>query len=78
MNRLALFLIGLYQRISFLFPSHCLYEPSCSQYARQAFLQYPFLKACMLSIARILRCNPFVRGGLDPLPTHHSRTSNGL
>ncbi|MDD5584437.1 MAG: membrane protein insertion efficiency factor YidD [Candidatus Omnitrophica bacterium] len=68
MNRVVLLLIVLYRRFSFIFPSHCLYEPSCSEYAREAFVQYPFLKACRLSLLRIFRCHPFAKGGFDPLP----------
>ena len=46
---------------------HCKYEPTCSEYAMQAIEKYGFLKGCFLSIKRILRCNPFSKGGYDPL-----------
>ncbi len=46
---------------------HCKYEPTCSTYAIQAIEKYGFLKGCFLGIKRILRCNPFSKGGYDPL-----------
>lgn len=63
----AVFLIGLWQGFS---ASHrfCRFEPSCSEYGRQAFQRYPFLKAFFLTATRILRCHPFHPGGYDPLP----------
>ncbi|MCH5149041.1 MAG: membrane protein insertion efficiency factor YidD [Spirochaetales bacterium] len=62
-------MISLYQcYISPLFPSSCRFCPSCSEYAKQAFEKYNFLKALILTIWRILRCNPFSKGGYDPLP----------
>ncbi|MEE1291727.1 MAG: membrane protein insertion efficiency factor YidD [Spirochaetota bacterium] len=69
MRKLILFMICLYQRyISPLFPSSCRFYPSCSEYAKQAFLKYNIMKAFILTIWRILRCNPFSKGGCDPLP----------
>ncbi|UCC94384.1 MAG: membrane protein insertion efficiency factor YidD [Candidatus Omnitrophota bacterium] len=67
MNKLALLFIQLYRRLSFLFSLRCKYTPSCSKYAECAFLRYPFWKAATLTFFRILRCNPFARGGFDPL-----------
>ncbi|MCF7908189.1 MAG: membrane protein insertion efficiency factor YidD [Candidatus Omnitrophica bacterium] len=67
MRSLALWLISFYRRISYLLPHSCLYSPTCSEYARKAFLKYSFLEALRLTFLRILRCNPFVRGGHDPL-----------
>lgn len=67
MKRIALFFIYLYQRLSFLFPSRCIYIPSCSEYAKEAFLKYPFLKALRLVFLRLIRCHPLAKGGFDPL-----------
>ncbi|MFH1504590.1 MAG: membrane protein insertion efficiency factor YidD [Candidatus Omnitrophota bacterium] len=67
MSKIALFLIRIYQRISFLFPQRCLYSPTCSEYAKQAFLRYPFFKALKTALLRIGRCNPFFKGGFDPI-----------
>lgn len=46
----------------------CKFIPTCSQYARSAFETYGFWKALRLSAYRVLRCNPFGKGGYDPLP----------
>ena len=46
---------------------HCKYEPTCSEYTRQAIEKYGSLKGVLLGIKRILRCNPFSKGGYDPL-----------
>ncbi|MBU2102398.1 MAG: membrane protein insertion efficiency factor YidD [Candidatus Omnitrophota bacterium] len=67
MNRVALWLIVLYRGVSFLFPSWCLYTPSCSEYALEAFTRYCFIKAFWLTIKRLARCNPLCHGGFDPI-----------
>lgn len=46
----------------------CKYEPTCSNYAIQAYENYNFFYATILTIWRILRCNPFSKGGYDPIP----------
>ncbi|OQX87949.1 MAG: hypothetical protein B6D55_01815 [Candidatus Omnitrophica bacterium 4484_70.2] len=61
------FLIKLYRSVSFYFPSCCKFYPSCSEYVEEAFLKYPFRKALRISLFRLLRCNIFSRGGIDPL-----------
>ncbi|HEX2961209.1 MAG: membrane protein insertion efficiency factor YidD [Ignavibacteria bacterium] len=68
MRHLFVFLIRIYQKlISPLFPPSCRFYPSCSEYSRQAFLKYGVLKGGIKSVWRILRCNPFNKGGYDPL-----------
>ena len=47
---------------------HCKYLPSCSSYAREAYTKFNFFKASALSLWRLLRCNPFSKGGYDPVP----------
>ena len=62
-------LIWLYQRLlSPLFAGSCRFEPSCSQYARQAVILHGALKGGLLALWRILRCQPLCRGGYDPVP----------
>ncbi|MCY7374734.1 MAG: membrane protein insertion efficiency factor YidD [Pyrinomonadaceae bacterium] len=51
----------------FLLPS-CRFEPSCSTYAMQAVEKYGALRGTWLSTKRILRCQPFCKGGFDPIP----------
>ncbi|MDP4174259.1 MAG: membrane protein insertion efficiency factor YidD [Bacteroidota bacterium] len=68
MRHLFIFLIRLYQKlISPLFPPSCRFYPSCSEYSLQAFKKYGVVKGGLKSIWRILRCNPFNKGGYDPL-----------
>lgn len=45
----------------------CIYTPSCSEYTRQAVEKYGVIKGIGLGVIRILRCNPFFKGGYDPL-----------
>ena len=46
----------------------CRFYPSCSQYAIEAIQKYGVGKGTLLAVWRILRCNPFSRGGYDPVP----------
>ena len=46
---------------------NCKYYPSCSEYTKQAIQKYGIWKGTKLGIKRILRCNPFSKGGYDPL-----------
>ena len=48
--------------------SHCIYTPSCSNYALEAIEKYGAFKGGLMSLWRILRCNPFSHGGYDPVP----------
>ncbi len=69
MRRVLVGLVDLYRRfLSPLLPPRCRFEPSCSAYAREALLSHGALKGTVLSIWRVLRCNPFCKGGYDPVP----------
>ena len=69
MKRLVLGLIRFYKRfISPLLPPSCIYYPTCSEYAYQAIEKYGILRGSWMGFLRILRCNPFARGGHDPVP----------
>ena len=46
----------------------CKYTPTCSEYGIEAIEKYGALKGGLLTIWRILRCNPFSKGGYDPVP----------
>jgi len=48
--------------------THCIYIPTCSQYALEAIEKYGALKGGFLAVKRILRCHPFAKGGYDPVP----------
>ena len=64
-----IWLIGLYRKyISPLKPPCCRFTPSCSAYAIEAFRKRGFFVGFGLTVWRILRCNPFCKGGYDPVP----------
>ena len=48
--------------------THCIYTPTCSQYAIEALEKYGVVKGLWLSVRRILRCHPWAEGGYDPVP----------
>ena len=69
MKRLFLLLIRFYQKaISPYRPRCCNYIPTCSQYALEAIEKFGACKGGWLAFKRILRCNPFHKGGYDPVP----------
>jgi putative membrane protein insertion efficiency factor len=62
-------LVRLYQlTLSHLFPNSCRYYPSCSEYTRQALITHGPIKGLGMGAWRILRCNPWSKGGYDPVP----------
>lgn len=68
MKLLFITIIRLYKyMISPLIPSSCRFTPSCSEYAVDAINKYGALKGSALAAGRILRCNPFHEGGVDPV-----------
>ncbi|MEW4983745.1 MAG: membrane protein insertion efficiency factor YidD [Cycloclasticus sp.] len=70
MNKFFICLIEFYRRfISPLLASRCRFYPTCSEYALEAFQEYGVIKALYLTVKRLVRCQPFCKGGVDPLPT---------
>ncbi len=71
MKKLLIWLITQYQKhISKWLKSkniNCKFYPSCSEYTKQAIEKYGVIKGLGLGIFRIIRCNPFSKGGYDPL-----------
>lgn len=71
MKKVLVFFIKIYKKtispILEFFGIHCKYYPSCSEYTKQAILKYGAIKGLILGIKRILKCNPFSKGGYDPL-----------
>jgi putative membrane protein insertion efficiency factor len=67
MARILIFIIELYRKfISPVLPPSCRFEPTCSEYSIIAIREYGVLKGVLMSGYRILRCNPFSKGGYDP------------
>jgi putative membrane protein insertion efficiency factor len=65
---IAILPIRVYQRlIGPLFGRRCRYHPSCSEYAAQAIDRFGILRGLVLAGWRLLRCNPWSRGGFDPV-----------
>ena len=69
MKKLFIRFIRFYQRnISAHSTPKSKYYPTCSNYALEALESHGFLKGTLLAIWRVLRCNPFSKGGYDPVP----------
>ena len=71
MKKILVILIEKYQKhVSIFFEKNgikCKFYPSCSEYTKQAIQKYGAVKGIFLGIKRILRCNPFSKGGYDPV-----------
>lgn len=76
MKHLMIWLIRLYRKyISPLKPPCCRFTPTCSAYALEAFQKRGFFVGFALTFWRVLRCNPFSKGGYDPVPERKKRKS---
>jgi putative membrane protein insertion efficiency factor len=76
MKYIGIYLVKFYQKfISPLKPPCCRFRPTCSSYAIEAFKEWGFIVGLALTAWRILRCNPFSKGGYDPVPKR-KRKSN--
>jgi len=80
MRPLLLLLIRGYQfLLSPWVGNHCRHWPTCSEYARQAIVRYGAARGGWLAIKRVLRCNPWHPGGIDPVPDEfHWRGARAL
>jgi len=69
MKRVMIAIVRGYKKyISPLLPPSCRFTPTCSEYAIEAIQRHGALKGGLLAAWRILRCNPFCKGGYDPVP----------
>ncbi|MCI8772576.1 MAG: membrane protein insertion efficiency factor YidD [Lachnospiraceae bacterium] len=69
MKNLFIYLIKFYKKyISPMKSTKCPYIPSCSDYGLEAVQKYGAVRGGMLALWRIIRCNPFSKGGYDPVP----------
>lgn len=69
MKYIALGLLRLYKFVlSPLLPAACRYQPTCSEYAREAVERYGALRGTIMAARRLAKCHPFREGGYDPVP----------
>ena len=68
MKKFVILILKFYKKfISPALPDSCRFYPTCSEYAATAVGKYGVLKGSIKSIYRIIRCNPFNKGGYDPV-----------
>ena len=68
MKNIILVLINIYRKsISPLFPPHCRFYPTCSEYSYQSIEDHGAFKGMWYSLIRISKCHPFHEGGFDPV-----------
>ncbi len=70
LKTISIALIKFYQK--YISKKTCKYIPSCSQYTLEAILKHGFFYGVILGAYRILRCNPFSKGGFDKVPDKKS------
>ena len=67
MKYILIGMIRVYQSLPFHTHSMCKFTPTCSNYGIEAIKEYGSIKGTLLTLERIIRCNPFSKGGYDPL-----------
>lgn len=79
MKNILLFFIKIYQKfISPLFPPHCRFYPTCSEYSYQSIKTHSVFKGLWYSLVRISKCHPFHEGGFDPVKKQKSTQELGI
>ncbi|HUI85047.1 MAG TPA: membrane protein insertion efficiency factor YidD [Candidatus Binatia bacterium] len=69
MKRTMQFMLRIYKRcISPMLPHSCRFVPTCSEYAMEAIEWHGALRGSLLAAGRLLRCHPFAKAGVDPVP----------
>ena len=72
MKKILLKLIEIYQKTPLRSHSKCKFYPTCSNYAKEAIEKYGSFKGLFLTTKRILKCNPFHKGGVDLVPASNN------
>ena len=67
LTKISIKIIKLYQKTPFSSHKLCRYHPTCSNYAIEALTKYGFIKGWIMSIKRILKCNPWGGSGYNPV-----------
>lgn len=67
-NKLPINLINKYQKATENKAHRCRFYPSCSQYAKECYEKFNFVKASLLTTKRLLKCNPLFKCAYDPVP----------
>jgi putative membrane protein insertion efficiency factor len=68
MKSIILIIISFYRKfISPLFPPHCRFYPTCSEYSYQSIKRHGAIRGLWYSLVRISKCHPFHEGGFDPV-----------
>lgn len=68
MKYIVIFFVRLYQKIPGPWHNLCKFKPTCSEYVIGCLREFGFFKGSYLGIKRIFRCNPWNKGGYDPIP----------
>lgn len=75
-RRVVIPLLKVYKRwLSPLLPAACRFQPTCSEYAGEAVEIHGLWRGGLLTVRRLLRCQPFCRGGFDPVPAPFGRSA---
>ena len=75
-EKILIKLIEIYQKIPGSFHGYCKHVPTCSEYTKQAIMEYGVIKGLFLGIIRILKCNPFGTYGYDPVKKNTKEKKN--
>ena len=73
MKKIVIFLIKKYQKIPGKWHHYCKYQPTCSNYAITVLEDFGLIKGSFLTIKRLIKCNPFSKGGIDLPPAKETK-----
>lgn len=70
-------IVGYQRAISPLLGENCRFAPTCSEYTRVAIKEFGSVRGLFLGVRRIVRCQPFCKGGFDPVPKQSGKAARG-